>query len=108
MYIFGGELISSGVVANELWSFNLTSYQWQLLLPSNSTTFPHLPLAVRDHTAHVVGEQMLIIWGFAGNRGTVNTALIQQYDFGAFDCVVCVRACMRACVCARWCGCGSL
>ena len=87
MYIFGGELVSSGVVSNELWAFNLTSFEWQVLLPSNRTTSSsYLPLAVRHHTAHVVGDRMLIIWGFAGNRGSVLTRLVQQYDFSMFEC----------------------
>ena len=94
MYIFGGELVSSGEVSNELWSFNLTSYQWQLLLPSNGSVYPHLPVAVRHHTAHVVDDQMVIIWGFAGNRGEVRTSLVQQFEFGT--CV-----CVRVCVCMR-------
>ncbi len=119
MYIFGGELVTSGVVSNELWAFNLTSFEWQVLLPSNMTTSSYLPLAVRHHTAHVVDDRMLIIWGFAGNRENVLTRLVQQYDFRMFECTCeggvvtlwCihlyahVRVCLHACVyrCGRVC-----
>ena len=112
MYIFGGELVTSGVVSNELWAFNLTSFEWQVLLPSNMTTSSYLPLAVRHHTAHVVDDRMLIIWGFAGNRGNVLTRLVQQYDFRMFECtcegcgnivVVYTYVCACACVFARLC-----
>ena len=41
-----------------------------------------LPVAVRDHTAHVVGNKMVVFFGYAPATNDVIINFVQEYDFG--------------------------
>lgn len=86
MYVFGGALTPSEVIVSELWQLNLVSLQWTPLFnmsEDNSSAEPALalPIAVRGHTAHVVGSKMVVLFGISPER-VIFPAYVQEYDFG--------------------------
>ena len=82
MFVFGGSLTPSEEFSNELWQLNLSSLQWSPLfsLPNLSSSDSYtLPLAVRGHTAHVVGSKMVVLLGFA--KDLTCLTFVQEYNF---------------------------
>ena len=41
-----------------------------------------LPIAVRDHTSHVVGNRMVVLLGYAPDTNDITLNFVQEYDFG--------------------------
>ena len=105
MYVFGGSLYPSETITSELWRLNLTTFQWTLLFadPANSS-LTALPLAVRGHTAHVVGSKMVILFGISPGEEEF-PAYVQEYDIGRCTCAgrtgVSVMVCVSA-VTGEW------
>lgn len=89
MYVFGGSLYPSEAISSELWTLDLTSFQWTPLfnmstdLDNSSVNPVQLPVAVRGHTAHMVGSKMVVLFGFSQGEETF-PAYIQEYDFSKF------------------------
>lgn len=82
MYVFGGSLYPSETISSELWRLNLTTFQWTpLFADSANSSLTALPLAVRGHTAHVLGSKMIILFGISPGEG-VFPAYVQEYDIG--------------------------
>lgn len=86
MYIFGGALTPSEAVVSELWQLNLGSLQWTPLFNisednSSAESANMLPVAVRGHTAHVVGSKMVVLFGISPGEN-IFPAYVQEYDFG--------------------------
>ncbi len=61
LYMFGG-IINEKNVSAELWSFHTVNNTWSLETPGH---FDHysVPYHAAGHTAHVVGNVMIIIFG---------------------------------------------
>lgn len=88
MYVFGGSLYPSEDITSELWRLDLTSFQWYPLFnqsspDSDNSSAPllQLPVAVRAHTAHVVGGHMLVLFGLSSGTEEF-PAYIQRYNLG--------------------------
>ena len=79
MYIFGGETLDTSEIKNDLWSFNFTTNQWRMVTANSQGD---LPLGVKHHTAHVIGDKMLVIWGSPQHGQLLSTRLVQLFDFG--------------------------
>lgn len=78
--MYGG-IINQKNITNELWSYNTTSNgrRWQLLT-AHSDDLNALPYAAAGHTAHVVRNRLLMIFGYNPYRGYLN--IVQEYDIG--------------------------
>ncbi|KRZ56907.1 putative protein tag-53 [Trichinella nativa] len=61
LYMFGG-LVSSINITNEFWKLDLTTMTWSAMLVQNFYGGQQ-PLQVTGHTAHVVGNVMLVFFG---------------------------------------------
>ena len=110
MYVFGGSKLPQETITNELWAFNLTNRTWTNLsedregeIPMNNSSnstgtvvdmgsgplvamgttnqMDYLPLAVRGHTAHVVGSKMVVLFGQAKSEQRL-VAFVQEYNLG--------------------------
>ena len=71
---------------SELWRLNLTTFQWTPLFNtsednSSAESAVALPAPVREHTAHVVGSKMVVLFGMSPGE-TLFPSYIQEYDFG--------------------------
>ena len=94
MYIYGGALIPSEEITNELWRYDFHNMNWtqidQCSQTNNNDTEPlmeYCPIRVKDHTANVVGDKMLIVFGYSdqlwNDRGFVEIlSFIQEFDLG--------------------------
>ncbi|XP_015904894.1 attractin-like protein 1 isoform X2 [Parasteatoda tepidariorum] len=84
LYMYGG-MLYNGTVLNELWLFNTTKRTWHLLskmtMDQNCHSEPCSPLAAMGHTATVVGNYMIVIFGHNPVYGYLNT--VQHYNFGS-------------------------
>ena len=105
MHIFGGVLIPEERITNEHWALHLPSLTWSPLtlhtddvitnLSDNSTTVDAdadvtmettnqstttVPIRVRDHTAHVVGSMMVVLFGMTDSEHKF-IYYVQEYDF---------------------------
>ena len=87
MYIYGGALLPTEVVTNELWKFNFTTLTWSQIRSTshgnesrNETDQVMMSIGVKDHTAHVIGNKMIIIFGYS----EVDTLLnyVQEFNLG--------------------------
>ena len=129
MYVFGGSLLPSEEITNELWALDLPTLTWTSLAPptpATPTTLPNntlnvtatnisseggeagslvmvevvneganeggllLPVPVRSHTAHVVGDRMVVVFGLSSEGSNSMLDFVQEYDFGT--CHVCSHA----------------
>ncbi|XP_058961853.2 attractin-like protein 1 isoform X2 [Pocillopora verrucosa] len=75
LILFGGTC-KKGAVSNETWILNTTSRQWTLLRSSVD-----IPVGVSGHTATVVENEMIVLFGYNPEQGVSN--LIQV--FGLVD-----------------------
>ena len=75
LILFGG--ICRGVASNETWIFNTLSGQWTLV-EINNLFFK--PVGTTGHTATVVGQEMIVLFGFNPEHGFVNR--IQVFNLG--------------------------
>ena len=81
LILFGGTC-KSGVVTNETWTFNTTSRQWTLLKnPADK------PVGVTGHTATIVGNDMIVLFGYNPDKGLTN--LVQVFGLGEYTDVHC-------------------
>ena len=74
LILFGGTC-KKGVVSNETWIFNITLRQWTLLKNPVGK-----PVGVTGHTATVVGNDMIVLFGYSPDQGVTN--LIQVFGLG--------------------------
>ena len=73
LILFGG--ICRGFVSNETWIFNISSSLWMLLDISNLVV---KPVGVTGHTATVVGDEMVALFGYNPDHGFMNR--VQVFD----------------------------
>ena len=76
MILFGGTC-KGGVVTNETWTFNTTLRQWTLLKNPVDK-----PVGVTGHTATIVGNEMIVLFGYSPDKGLTN--LIQVFGLGEY------------------------
>lgn len=78
IYLFGG-VVEDRIVTNELWSLDIFSLEWTLETPGSNApdAFPH---AVAGHTATVIGDEMLVFYGYNLYFGYIYD--IQKYKIG--------------------------
>lgn len=67
------------MITNELWSFHVETRQWRQLAVHNDSPLS-VPLAVFGHTAHVVGDEMFVFFGY--NPFEAYVFRVQIYSFG--------------------------
>jgi hypothetical protein len=73
--VFGG--IVDRKTVSELWSFDMTSRKWKEVVVSIRND---VPLAVSGHTATLVSNKMVIIFGHGTKEGY--TQKVQVFDLG--------------------------
>ncbi|KAI6177440.1 hypothetical protein M3Y97_00907400 [Aphelenchoides bicaudatus] len=77
LYVFGG-VVNQSYITNELWRFDLKSQEWSLE-SSHNASFNALPSAVAGHTAHVIKNEMYIVFGYNPYEGYLHR--VQIYSF---------------------------
>ncbi|KAI6188845.1 hypothetical protein M3Y98_00398300 [Aphelenchoides besseyi] len=77
LYVFGG-VVQQQHITNELWRFDLTNRTWSLESAPNRSALA-LPAAVSGHTAHVIKDEMYVIFGYNPFEGYLHR--IQIYSF---------------------------
>lgn len=88
--MYGG--VIGKAVTNELYLFNTTSLIWTHLDLTSvyvAEDYPwNLPVVVTGHTAHVVDDTMVVIFGHSPTYGYMHN--VQEYSFGMVpQCHVC-------------------
>lgn len=78
LYIYGG-VVNQSFITNELWRFDLLSLEWALESAQNWSVVA-LPASVAGHTAHVIKDEMFVIFGYNPFEGYIPR--IQIYSFG--------------------------
>ena len=94
MYIYGGALIPSEEITNELWRYDFHNMNWteidQCRVTSDNDTessVEYCPIRVKDHTANVIGDKMIIIFGYTDQLWSDNGRIeipnfVQEFDLG--------------------------
>jgi len=67
LFVFGG--ICQGIASSETWMFDTLSRNWSQL---DVSTNAHKPMGVVGHTATVVGNEMIVLFGYNPGQGYVN------------------------------------
>ncbi len=84
IYMYGGTM-KSGHVSKELWALDLVGYQWERVETSQgicmSSESAQLcgPINSMGHTANVITNRMIVIFGHSPKYGYLDT--VQQYHF---------------------------
>ncbi|UYV73510.1 ATRN [Cordylochernes scorpioides] len=83
LYMYGGQLSINGSVVAELWSFDLDRNTWKLVLRGGGECAAELcsPLEASGHTATLVGDLMVVVFGHHPTYGYLNT--VQHYNFSS-------------------------
>uniref|UniRef100_A0AAF5DMY6 CUB domain-containing protein n=1 Tax=Strongyloides stercoralis TaxID=6248 RepID=A0AAF5DMY6_STRER len=80
LYIFGG-VLNKKVITNELWSFDLITKEF-VLLNQHNDSYSSLPLAVAGHTAHIIGDEMYIFFGYNPYEEFIHQTQIYSFTNG--------------------------
>lgn len=78
LYVFGG-VVNQSFITNELWSFNISTLEWKLESGHDSSSTA-IPSAVSGHTAHVINDEMYVVFGYNSFEGYIPR--VQIYSFG--------------------------
>uniref|UniRef100_A0A0N4ZAS5 Attractin n=1 Tax=Parastrongyloides trichosuri TaxID=131310 RepID=A0A0N4ZAS5_PARTI len=78
LYIFGG-VLDKKTITNEFWSFDIITKEFTLLNAHNDS-YTSLPLAVAGHTAHIIGDEMYVFFGYNPYEEFIHQT--QIYSFG--------------------------
>ncbi|KAI1731926.1 kelch motif domain-containing protein [Ditylenchus destructor] len=79
IYVFGG-VVNENTITNELWSLTLsaTDLKWTLISAHDESPSA-VPAAVAGHTAHVIGDEMFVFFGYNPFEGFIFR--VQIYNF---------------------------
>ncbi|KAL3095437.1 hypothetical protein niasHS_007536 [Heterodera schachtii] len=80
LYVFGG-VINQKKTTNEFWEFDMVTNRWNLLSSLNASTLD-LPMALAGHSAHVIGNEMHILFGYNPFEGYMFTPQIYSFETG--------------------------
>ncbi|EYB88721.1 hypothetical protein Y032_0242g3414 [Ancylostoma ceylanicum] len=80
LFMFGG-VIDRRNITSALWSFDLHSREWKKEGGDN-TDLMVPPLSVAGHTAHVIGSEMYIFFGYHPEIGFVHNVQIYNFETG--------------------------
>jgi hypothetical protein len=72
LFLFGGYLIKNETLTNELWSFDLISYQWRLISKDE--------IEERQKHSSIIYQNKIIIFGGERKKGWYND--LTQFDIG--------------------------
>nr|CAD2183168.1 unnamed protein product [Meloidogyne enterolobii] len=78
LYIFGG-VINQRTVTNEFWEYNPKNGKWTDL-SSHDDSVQAFPLPVAGHTAHVVGTEMHVLFGYNPYEGYLYIPQIYSFE----------------------------
>lgn len=78
LYLYGG-ILSNGTVVNSLWTFDMVSSSWERQ-HSQCITGYCSPLAAMGHTANLIDNKMIVIFGHNPVYGYLNT--VQEFNIG--------------------------
>ncbi|CAL1533125.1 unnamed protein product [Lymnaea stagnalis] len=76
LYVYGGT--QGNEIVQDFWQYNITNNTWTVLKPG--------PKNVTGHTAHVIKDSMIIIFGYSADYGYLNE--ISQFDFSSQEWTV--------------------
>ena len=84
MYVYGGSLLPSEEITNELWRFDFRNLNWTDIEScreqnENETVAEYCPIGVKDHSANMVDDRMIILFGYSDGE-LVN--FVQEFDLG--------------------------
>ena len=77
MYIYGGALLPSEQITDELWKFNFETLKWTQIEEYGNETL-YNPIGVKDHTIEVVNGTLLVIFGYSAFDELLN--YVQEFD----------------------------
>ncbi|KAL6723292.1 hypothetical protein Aduo_018313 [Ancylostoma duodenale] len=80
LFMFGG-VIDRRNITSELWSFDIHSREWKKEGGDN-TDLMVPPLSVAGHTAHVIGSEMYIFFGYHPEIGFVHNVQVYNFETG--------------------------
>ena len=82
LFMYGG-LLENGTISNELWRYDIKQNHWNLVeanFKQDQCTYDYCaPLSVTGHTANVIDDRMIVIFGYNGKFGFLNT--VQEFNF---------------------------
>uniref|UniRef100_A0A158P813 Attractin-like protein 1 n=1 Tax=Angiostrongylus cantonensis TaxID=6313 RepID=A0A158P813_ANGCA len=78
LFMFGG-VVGRKKITSELWSFDLQTREWRLEGGENNNIMAP-PLSVAGHSAHVIGSEMLIFFGYHPEIGFVHNVQIFNFE----------------------------
>ena len=78
LYIFGG-VIRRNEITNEFWEFDMGIHSWTQLASHNDSALA-FPMATAGHTAHLIGNEMHILFGYNPYEGYLYAP--QIFSFG--------------------------
>lgn len=86
IYVYGG-ILPNGTITSELWAFNIIDAAWNIVIGhSISNSDFCCPIASVGHTATLVNNGMIIIFGYNPVYGYLNH--VQHYNLGLFTCLL--------------------
>ena len=85
MYVYGGSLLPSEEITNELWRFDFRNLNWteiESCREQNETVTEYCPIGVKDHSANVVDDKMIILFGYSVDNNGELVNFVQEFDLG--------------------------
>lgn len=81
IYLYGG-ILRNGHIVSELWTYNINNNVWHLQSETKSLTNSEFccPIASMGHTATLINNIMIIIFGYNPTYGYLNH--VQNYNIG--------------------------
>lgn len=77
MYIYGGALLPSEQITDELWKFSFDNLSWTQIQEHRNESV-YYPIGVKYHTAHVVNGKMVVLLGYSAIDRLLN--YVQEFD----------------------------
>lgn len=82
LIMFGG-ILKNGSITNQIWEFDIFQEAWQIIVGTSQHPDEFCcPIASAGHTATLVGNTMIIIFGYNPTYGYLND--VQHFNLGLF------------------------
>ena len=91
--MYGGLVLETDTVTNDLWEYSLAEHVWKKLLSSGSS------LAVVGHTAHIIRDQMFVFFGHNPTFGYLNNIQIYSLSMSCNVIIIVVFYLNAGCDC---------
>lgn len=80
MYVYGGALLPNEEITNELWKLDFRNLTWYEIesCQSENESLSYCPIGVKDHTSNIVGDKMIVFFGYSTLDILLN--YVQEFD----------------------------